>query len=172
MKILLVEDDLSTLSFIKKGLKEFGHIVDAFSNGNEGLDAAYLAEHDVIILDRMLPEIDGLTIVTKLRNNKITTPVLFLSALGEVDDKVKGLKAGGDDYLTKPFDSDVLLAKIKAILNRNTVKILPENDLFEFEFGYFSFNSKLRHLNYKDNFSVKLSPKENQLLKMFQAMKI
>ena len=92
MKILLVEDDLSTLSFIKKGLKEFGHIVDAFSNGNEGLDAAYLAEHDVIILDRMLPEIDGLTIVTKLRNNKITTPVLFLSALGEVDDKVKGLK--------------------------------------------------------------------------------
>ena len=71
-----------------------------------------------------------------------------------------------DSYLTKPFDSDVLLAKIKAILNRNTVKILPENDLFEFEFGDFSFNSKLRHLNYKDNFSVKLSPKENQLLKM------
>ena len=82
MKILLIEDDLSTLNFIKKGLKESGHIVDAFSNCNDGLDAAYLGEHDVIILDRMLPEIDGLTIVTKIRNNKITTPVLFLSALG------------------------------------------------------------------------------------------
>ena len=122
MKILLVEDDLSTLSFIKKGLKEFGHIVDAFSNGNEGLDAAYLAEHDVIILDRMLPEIDGLTIVTKLRNNKITTPVLFLSALGEVDDKVKGLKAGGDDYLTKPFSFSELIARIEALNRRQNKK--------------------------------------------------
>ncbi len=75
-----------------------------------------------IILDRMLPEIDGLTIVTKLRNNKITTPVLFLSALGEVDDKVKGLKAGGDDYLTKPFSFSELIARIEALNRRQNPK--------------------------------------------------
>ena len=133
MKILLIEDDLSTLNFIKKGLKESGHIVDAFSNGNDGLDAAYLGEHDVIILDRMLPEIDGLTIVTKIRNNKITTPVLFLSALGEVNDRVKGLKAGGDDYLTKPFSFSELIARVEALNRRQNPKseldILKADDL-------------------------------------------
>ena len=161
MKILLVEDDLSTLSFIKKGLKEFGHIVDAFSNGNEGLDAAYLAEHDVIILDRMLPEIDGLTIVTKLRNNKITTPVLFLSALGEVDDKVKGLKAGGDDYLTKPFSFSELIARIEALNRRQN----PKSDIDILKVYDLVLNKKSRKVT-RNSILINLQPQEYKLLEV------
>ena len=166
MKILLIEDDLSTLNFIRKGLKESGHVVDGFSNGKDGLDAAYLNEHDVIILDRMLPEIDGLTIVTKIRNNKITTPVLFLSALGEVDDRVKGLKAGGDDYLTKPFDSEILLFKIKSIFKRKKLLSNKEPEKNHFDFANFKFDSKLRTLQFQNENPIKLSPKESELLKM------
>ena len=161
MKILLVEDDLSTLSFIKKGLKEFGHIVDAFSNGNEGLDAAYLAEHDIIILDRMLPEIDGLTIVTKLRNNKITTPVLFLSALGEVDDKVKGLKAGGDDYLTKPFSFSELIARIEALNRRQN----PKSDIDVLKAYDLVLNKKSRKVT-RNSILINLQPQEYKLLEV------
>lgn len=161
MKILLIEDDISTLNYIKKGLKEFGHIVDAFSNGTSGLDAAYLNEHDVIILDRMLPEIDGLTIVTKLRNNKITTPVLFLSALGEVDDKVKGLKAGGDDYLTKPFSFSELIARIEALNRRQNPKshidILKIFDLI--------LNKRNRKVTRSSNL-INLQPQEYKLLEV------
>ena len=161
MKILLIEDDLSTLDFVKKGLKESGHIVDAFDNGNEGLDAAYLAEHDVIILDRMLPEIDGLTIVTKIRNNKITTPVLFLSALGEVNDKVTGLKAGGDDYLTKPFSFAELIARIEALNRRQNPKsdidILKTHDLL--------LNKKSRKVT-RNSILINLQPQEYKLLEV------
>lgn len=161
MKILLIEDDLSTLNFIKKGLKESGHIVDAFSNGNDGLDAAYLGEHDVIILDRMLPEIDGLTIVTKIRNNKITTPVLFLSALGEVNDRVKGLKAGGDDYLTKPFSFSELIARVEALNRRQNPKseldILKADDLL--------LNKKTRKVT-RNSVLINLQPQEYKLLEV------
>ena len=161
MKILLIEDDLSTLNFIKKGLKESGHIVDAFSNGNDGLDAAYLGEHDVIILDRMLPEIDGLTIVTKIRNNKISTPVLFLSALGEVNDRVKGLKAGGDDYLTKPFSFSELIARIEALNRRQNPKseldILKADDLL--------LNKKTRKVT-RNSILINLQPQEYKLLEV------
>ena len=161
MKILLIEDDLSTLNFIKKGLKESGHIVDAFSNGNDGLDAAYLGEHDVIILDRMLPEIDGLTIVTKIRNNKISTPVLFLSALGEVNDRVKGLKAGGDDYLTKPFSFSELIARVEALNRRQNPKseldILKADDLL--------LNKKTRKVT-RNSVLINLQPQEFKLLEV------
>jgi len=161
MKILLIEDDLSTLNFIKKGLKESGRIVDAFSNGNDGLDAAYLGEHDVIILDRMLPEIDGLTIVTKIRNNKITTPVLFLSALGEVNDRVKGLKAGGDDYLTKPFSFSELIARVEALNRRQNPKseidILKADDLL--------LNKKTRKVT-RNSVLINLQPQEYKLLEV------
>ena len=161
MKILLIEDDLSTLNFIKKGLKESGHVVDAFSNGNDGLDTAYLGEHDVIILDRMLPEIDGLTIVTKIRNNKITTPVLFLSALGEVNDRVKGLKAGGDDYLTKPFSFSELIARVEALNRRQNPKseldILKADDLL--------LNKKTRKVT-RNSVLINLQPQEYKLLEV------
>ena len=161
MKILLIEDDLSTLNFIKKGLKESGHIVDAFSNGNDGLDAAYLGEHDVIILDRMLPEIDGLTIVTKIRNNKITTPVLFLSALGEVNDRVKGLKAGGDDYLTKPFSFSELIARIEALNRRQN----PKSDLDILKADDLLLNKKTRKVT-RNSILINLQPQEYKLLEV------
>ena len=161
MKILLIEDDLSTLNFIKKGLKESGHIVDAFSNGNDGLDAAYLGEHDVIILDRMLPEIDGLTIVTKIRNNKITTPVLFLSALGEVNDRVKGLKAGGDDYLTKPFSFSELIARIEALNRRQN----PKSDLDILKADNLLLNKKTRKVT-RNSVLINLQPQEYKLLEV------
>ena len=161
MRILLIEDDLSTLNFINKGLKECGHVVDAYSNGNAGLDAAYLGEHDVIILDRMLPEIDGLTIVTKIRNNKITTPVLFLSALGEVNDRVKGLKAGGDDYLTKPFSFSELIARVEALNRRQNPKseldILKADDLL--------LNKKTRKVT-RNSVLINLQPQEYKLLEV------
>ena len=161
MKILLIEDDLSTLNFIKKGLKESGHIVDAFSNGNDGLDAAYLEEHDVIILDRMLPEIDGLTIVTKIRNNKISTPVLFLSALGEVNDRVKGLKAGGDDYLTKPFSFSELIARIEALNRRQN----PKSDLDILKADDLLLNKKTRKVT-RNSVLINLQPQEYKLLEV------
>ena len=161
MKILLIEDDLSTLNFIKKGLKESGYIVDAFSNGNDGLDAAYLGEHDVIILDRMLPEIDGLTIVTKIRNNKITTPVLFLSALGEVNDRVKGLKAGGDDYLTKPFSFSELIARIEALNRRQN----PKSDLDILKADDLLLNKKTRKVT-RNSVLINLQPQEYKLLEV------
>lgn len=161
MKILLIEDDLSTLNYIKKGLKESNHIVDAFSNGNDGLDAAYLGEHDVIILDRMLPEIDGLTIVTKIRNNKITTPVLFLSALGEVNDRVKGLKAGGDDYLTKPFSFSELIARIEALNRRQN----PKSDLDILKADNLLLNKKTRKVT-RNSVLINLQPQEYKLLEV------
>lgn len=161
MKILLIEDDLSTLKFIKKGLKESAHIVDAFSNGNDGLDAAYLGEHDVIILDRMLPEIDGLTIVTKIRNNKISTPVLFLSALGEVNDRVKGLKAGGDDYLTKPFSFSELIARIEALNRRQN----PKSDLDILKADDLLLNKKTRKVT-RNSVLINLQPQEYKLLEV------
>ena len=161
MRILLIEDDLSTLNFINKGLKECGHVVDAFSNGNAGLDAAYLAEHDVIILDRMLPEIDGLTIVTKIRNNKITTPVLFLSALGEVNDRVKGLKAGGDDYLTKPFSFSELIARIEALNRRQN----PKSDVDILKIHDLILNKKTRKVT-RNSILINLQPQEYKLLEV------
>ena len=161
MKILLIEDDLSTLNFIKKGLKESGHVVDAFPNGNDGLDAAYLGEHDVIILDRMLPEIDGLTIVTKIRNNKITTPVLFLSALGEVNDRVKGLKAGGDDYLTKPFSFSELIARIEALNRRQN----PKSDIDILRIHDLLLNKKTRKVT-RNSVLINLQPQEYKLLEV------
>ena len=161
MKILLIEDDLSTLNFIKKGLKESGHVVDAFYNGNDGLDAAYLGEHDVIILDRMLPEIDGLTIVTKIRNNKISTPVLFLSALGEVNDRVKGLKAGGDDYLTKPFSFSELIARIEALNRRQN----PKSDVDILKIHDLILNKKTRKVT-RNSILINLQPQEYKLLEV------
>lgn len=165
-KILLVEDDPNFGTILKDYLNLNDYEVTLAKNGIEGFEKFVKEQFNLIILDIMMPYKDGFTLAKEIREKNDTIPIFFLTAKTLKEDVLRGFKIGGDDYLTKPFDSDVLLAKIKAILNRNTVKILPENDLFEFEFGDFSFNSKLRHLNYKDNFSVKLSPKENQLLKM------
>lgn len=118
MRILTVEDDPQVQSYIMKGLNEAGHTVDCASDGKDGLFLATTEKYDVIILDRMLPELDGLTVLKTLRGAGNKTPVLILSALGEVDDRVKGLRSGGDDYLVKPFAFAELLARIEILNHR------------------------------------------------------
>ena len=112
MHILLVEDDNETASYLMKGLKESGHVVDRASDGKEGLFMAFDSNFDALIVDRMLPELDGLTLITKIREKNSDIPIIILSALGEVDERVKGLKYGADDYLAKPFSFSELLARL------------------------------------------------------------
>ena len=123
MKLLVVEDDRDAAAFIVKGLRENGHAVDLAEDGRQGLFLATSERFDAIILDRMLPGIDGLTILSALRASENTTPVLILSALDGVDDRVRGLKAGGDDYLTKPFAFSELLARIEAMTRRGANRV-------------------------------------------------
>ncbi len=119
MKILLIEDDQSVATYIAKGLKESNHIVDHANNGKDGLFLATTEKYDVMIVDRMLPEVEGLKIIQTMRATDNKTPVLILSALGDVDERVKGLKAGGDDYLVKPFAFSELLARVEVLSKRN-----------------------------------------------------
>ena len=114
----------------------------------------------------MLPFIDGFTLATEIKGISPETPIIFLTAKSMKEDVLKGYKVGADDYLKKPFDSDVLLFKIKAILKRNKISSIIDSEETEFIFGTFNFNSKLRHLKYSNEATVKLSPKENMLLKL------
>lgn len=118
MRILLVEDDQTIADYIAKGLRESGFTVDHAATGNEGKDFALNGEYDAAIFDRMLPEIDGLTIIAEMRGRGIDTPVLILSARQSVDDKIAGLQAGGDDYLAKPFSFAELQARLQALIRR------------------------------------------------------
>jgi two-component system OmpR family response regulator len=119
MRILVVEDDKDVAGFVMKGLREAGHVVEHADNGRDGLFLAASEKFDAIVLDRMLPGgIDGLRLLETLRAQNNNTPVLFLSALAQVDDRVRGLKAGGDDYLTKPFAFAELLARVEALARR------------------------------------------------------
>jgi len=118
MRVLVIEDDLEVASYIRKGLTESGHIVDVASTGPEGLARALEGAYDTLIVDRMLPGLDGLMLIQTLRNESVRTPVLVLSAPGKVDDRVTGLKAGGDDYLVKPFAFSELLARLEALVRR------------------------------------------------------
>ena len=119
MRILVIEDDRDVASFIRNGLAQAGCNVDHAANGRDGLFLATTESYDALVVDRMLPGIDGLTVIRTLRASANTTPVLILSALGEVDDRVKGLKAGGDDYLVKPFAFSELLARLEALARRS-----------------------------------------------------
>lgn len=118
MNILLVEDDKETAEYATKGLTQAGHIVNAVENGKEGLVHCMETDYDVLVVDRMLPGMDGLSLVKAARASGIKTPALFLTALSGVDDKVEGLEAGGDDYLTKPFAFSELLARVNALARR------------------------------------------------------
>ena len=120
MRSLGVEDDLEAQRYLVQGLKESGHVVDDAADGDLGLSLALSRPYDVAIIDRMLPKMDGLGVVAEMREHGNTTPVLFLSALSEVDDRVKGLKAGGDDYLTKPYAFVELLARVDALMRRRS----------------------------------------------------
>ncbi|MEO8925875.1 MAG: response regulator transcription factor [Caulobacteraceae bacterium] len=118
MKLLLVEDDAETAAYIKRALGEAGHTVDHAASGRDGLLLAAGETYDVIVLDRMLPGIDGLAILRTIRASKVGTPVLLLTAMGGIDDRVEGLEAGGDDYLVKPFAFAELLARVNALARR------------------------------------------------------
>ena len=119
MRILIIEDDKEAASFMQKGLAEAGHKVDHAADGNTGLYMAVENAYDVLIVDRMLPKLDGLTIIQTLRSSGNATPILVLSALAQVDERVKGLKAGGDDYLVKPYAFSELLARIEVLGRRS-----------------------------------------------------
>jgi two-component system OmpR family response regulator len=118
MRILIIEDDRDAAQYLAKGLRESGHGAEVAEDGRSGLLRAAVEPFDVLIVDRMLPNLDGLSLVQHLRKTGHTTPVLFLSALGEVDDRVKGLRAGGDDYLTKPYAFSELLARVENLGRR------------------------------------------------------
>ena len=118
MRILVVEDDLEAQRYLVNGLKEAGHVVDDAADGDTGLTLALSRQYDIAIIDRMLPKLDGLKLVEEIREHGNVTPVLFLSALSDVDDRIKGLKSGGDDYLTKPYAFAELLARLDALMRR------------------------------------------------------
>ncbi|HRK47295.1 MAG TPA: response regulator transcription factor [Nocardioides sp.] len=118
MRILVIEDDVETAGYLRKGLSESGHVVDHAATGPDGLAMALGDSYDALIVDRMLPGLDGLTLIKSLREQQISAPVLILSALGQVNDRVRGLKAGGDDYLVKPFAFSELLARLEALARR------------------------------------------------------
>jgi two-component system, OmpR family, response regulator len=120
MRILVVEDDAEAAAYVVKGLSESGHAVDVAVDGYDGLERAKRATFDVMIIDRMLPGLDGLSLIVALRGGGNNTPVLVLSALGEVDDRVEGLSSGGDDYLVKPFALSELLARLSALTRRGS----------------------------------------------------
>jgi two-component system OmpR family response regulator len=120
MRILLVEDDVHTAGFIAKGLREDGHVVDHADNGKDGLFLATTESYDAIVLDRMLPQLDGMTVLRTLRGAGSHTPVLVLTALGDVDHRVEGLRAGADDYLVKPFAYAELSARLDSLVRRGS----------------------------------------------------
>jgi len=119
MRILVVEDDEIAAEYVRKGLMEAGHVVDLAGDGELGLEMAKAADYDALVLDRMLPKRDGLSMLAAMREDGDATPVLILSALGEVDHRVEGLRAGGDDYLAKPYSFAELLARVEAIGRRS-----------------------------------------------------
>jgi len=125
MRILIVEDDTDAATYIAKALGEAGHVVDMAANGEDALEIAS-DSHEVLIVDRMMPKLDGIQLVEQLRGDGVVTPVLFLSALGKVDDRVEGLRAGGDDYLVKPFAMAELIARVEALGRR---KGTPETQI-------------------------------------------
>ncbi len=125
MKILLIEDDQETSAYVARGLREHGHVVDLAATGRDGLFLATDGGHDVLIVDRMLPGLDGVSLVRGLREIGLKAPVLFLTALGGVGDRVRGLEAGADDYLVKPFAFAELLARVNALARRLPLNEMP-----------------------------------------------
>ena len=111
MRLLIIEDDRDAADYLVKAFREVGHVADQAADGEEGLALALDGQYDVLIVDRMLPKLDGLSVIGALRSKSVETPVLILSALGQVDDRVKGLRTGGDDYLAKPYAFSELLAR-------------------------------------------------------------
>jgi two-component system OmpR family response regulator len=159
MRILLVEDDAKIASFVMKGLKAAGYAVDHAADGNKGLDLALSEPYDTSIIDIMLPGLDGLSLIEEMRKKKIRTPVIILSAKGSVDDRVKGLQTGGDDYLTKPFAFSELLARVQALIRRASGASDPTTLMT----GDLSMNLLTREVKRKEK-QIELQPMEFSLL--------
>jgi DNA-binding response OmpR family regulator len=158
MKILVVEDEIKVASFLKKGLEQEYHSVDVANDGKKGLDLSLTEEYDLIILDIMLPLLDGISVLKELRKEKIETPVLMLTAKGSVDDKVTGLDSGADDYLPKPFAFEEFLARVRALLRRKESSkslLLSADDLV--------LNTQTHRVT-RGNKEIFLTPKEYSIL--------
>ena len=160
MRLLLVEDDTEVANYLIKGLKENGFVVDHASDGKEGLFLANSEDYGVMIIDRMLPGLDGLVIVKSVRAAGKSTPVMILSTLGEVDDRVEGLQAGADDYLTKPFAFSELIARIDALLRRSTAST---STVTELRVGNLRLDL-LTHVATRSDQLIELQPREFSML--------
>jgi len=160
MRILLIEDDSSVADFIVRGFREGGHTIDHADNGKDGLFLATTEDYDALIVDRMLPKVDGLSIIRTLRASDDHTPALILSALGQVDDRVKGLQAGGDDYLTKPFAFSELEARLDALARRAQGKATTETVL---SVGDLEMDLLAREVR-RGGQTITLQPRDFQLL--------
>ena len=161
MHILLIEDDRETAEFIRKGMLQSGQQIDLADNGHDGFEFASSGSYDVLVIDRMLPGLDGLSIIRELRQLNILTPTLILSALGDVDHRVEGLQAGGDDYLVKPYAFTELLARLQALVRRGrpdqTKTVLQVRDLRM---------DLLKHKVTRAHHKIELLPREFTLLKV------
>ena len=159
MHILLIEDDIQAAEYIVKGLKNHHFTCQHANSGGDGLALAFQNSYALIIVDRMLPVMDGITIVKKLRESSMSIPILFLSALGEVDERVIGLKAGADDYLAKPFAMTELIARIEALIRRDT----QQNQVSEYKVAGLRLDLLSREVM-RDGQKIDLQPREFKLL--------
>jgi DNA-binding response OmpR family regulator len=165
-KILLVEDDPNFGIILKDYLIMNDYEVTHAKNGMEGFEKFKKDDFDLCILDVMMPYKDGFTLAKEIREKNTDVPIVFLTAKAMKEDVLKGYKVGADDYLNKPFDSEVLLMKIKAIIQRKATETVADSKQFQFKIGKFDLNSKLRFLTYDGGEQIKLSPKENELLRL------
>lgn len=165
-KILLVEDDPNFGAVLKDYLALNDYDVTLAKNGLEGFEKFKKDTFNLCILDVMMPYKDGFTLAKEIREKNKEIPIIFLTAKTLKEDVLKGYKVGADDYLNKPFDSEVLLVKIRAIIQRKSQEVKKDDGKIEYIIGKYILNSKLRYLSYEDQEPIKLSPKENELLKM------
>jgi two-component system OmpR family response regulator len=159
MRLLLIEDDQKIALFVKTGLKEAGFAVDHVIDGEDGLHLALTEPYDMAVIDLMLPTVDGLSIIKKMREQKIYTPVLILSAKRSVDERVEGLQIGGDDYLVKPFAFSELIARIQALMRRSSRAAAPA----EFKIADLTLNIQTRKV-FREDREIELQPLEFSLL--------
>lgn len=158
MRILIIEDEKKVASFIKKGLEEEYFVADVAADGKEGLKLATTEEYDIMIMDIMLPYMDGITLIKEIRKREISTPVLMLTVNDSVKDKVEGLDAGADDYLTKPFAFEELIARLRALLRRNENSKTSKLTIADLELDLQS------HRVFRNNQEIILTPKEYSIL--------
>ena len=163
MRLLVLEDDTTLGPWIEKGLSEAGHVVDLFSDGKDALIAATTQDYDVLVLDRMVPGLDGLSVLRALRQAKVSAPAIFLTALDEVEDRVEGLRAGGDDYLAKPFAFSELLARIEVLVRRQGA---TEEHSSKVSAGDITIDLHKRTCK-RQGHDIDLNPKEFLLLEVF-----